>query len=362
MNIYNNKNILITGNTGFKGNWLTLYLKSLGANIIGYSDKIPYNKSILSRDWLANNIKQYWGKVEDFSYLNESIKKNTPDIVFHLAAQPLVSASYTDPYNTFITNSFGTLNLLEAVRINRPNTPLVIVTTDKVYKNEEKGKVFKEGDELKGKDPYSSSKSCAEQIAYAYASLKKPMKIATVRAGNIIGGGDWSKDRIIPDLVESIEKGFSPQLRNPNATRPWLYVMDACSGYLSIGKKLLERNNLSFPISYNFSSSFKDEISVLELSKIFLKEFSKDNISINQSFSIGSESNILRLDSAKAKEDLNWSPAINIKDSILITAKWYKEVLRGKEQLLITNKLIKQYLDQKNKNNITSYNNMNKAV
>ncbi len=226
--MFNNRRILITGHTGFKGSWLSQWLLDLGAKIAGFSLDIPSDPSLFLTLDLASQMEDMRGDIRSFDAISRACQDFCPEIVFHLAAQPLVSAGYEAPKETFDTNVGGTVNLLEALR--EENIPVVIVTSDKCYQNENKGVRFRESDPLGGSCPYSASKACAEFVAKAY-SRSFSQSIATVRGGNVIGGGDWGKNRLIPDCVRAWEKGEPVTLRYPDATRPWQHVLDCLSGY-----------------------------------------------------------------------------------------------------------------------------------
>ena len=240
LTIYKNKKVFITGNSGFKGAWLAVFLKELGADVIGYSDKIKWKKSIFDYKTI-NNINQFWGDIRDYKKLEKVILETKPDFIFHLAAQPLVIESYKNPYETFTVNINGTINILDIVHKHLPSVPLVIVTSDKVYNNNNKqNKKFSENSSLKGNCPYSISKVVCELVSSSYFSISNNLRVRTVRGGNVIGGGDWSKYRIVPDLVNSIIKKTTPTIRNPEHRRPWSYVLDIVFGYLLVGIDILD--------------------------------------------------------------------------------------------------------------------------
>lgn len=319
MKFYNNKKILITGNTGFKGSWLTLALKHFGSNIIGYSDKKPLNNSIINEKWIKKNIKQYYNKIENFSFLKKVIKRERPDIIFHLAAQPLVLESYKEPYKTFQTNIMGTINLLEAIINVDKKIPSIIITTDKVYSTN-KNKKYSEDDLLGGIDPYSTSKVCAENISKSYSNLG--LRVITARAGNIIGGGDWSKNRLIPDIINSIKRKEKPEIRNPLYTRPWLYVLDVIEGYLLLGKKLYQVKSKKYFNSYNLAPTYKKNYSVLDLTKELLKHSDNDQYICN-SYKCEKENKFLSINPKKINEQLNWKANTTFNEAITYTAEWY---------------------------------------
>ena len=319
MKFYNNKKVLITGNTGFKGSWLTLTLKNFGSNIVGYSDKKPIKNSVINEKWIKKNISQYYNKIENFSYLKKIIKKEKPDIIFHLAAQPLVLESYKEPFKTFQTNIIGTINLLEAIKIINDNIPSIIITTDKVYSNKT-NKKHNEDDLLEGIDPYSASKVCAENISKSYSNLG--LKIITARAGNIIGGGDWSKDRLIPDIIKSIKRGKLLEIRNPLNTRPWLYILDVVEGYLMLGKKIYQTKNKKYFNSFNLAPTYKKPYSVLEITKKLLN-YSDNKHYISHNNKCKKENKYLSINPKKINTELNWKAKTGLDEALAYTANWY---------------------------------------
>ena len=244
-NIYKGKRVLITGHTGFKGSWLCTWLLDLGATVAGFSVDIPTEPSHFEALGLSARIENFKGDVRNKSSLDEAMNKFRPDIVFHMAAQSLVRKSYEDPILTFETNSIGTLNLLDCLRDHPSVIAAILITSDKCYENVEWIWGYRENDRLGGKDPYSASKACAEIISKVYMETffkEKGPSIATTRAGNVIGGGDWALDRIVPDCARAWSKGEKVEIRNPNATRPWQHVLEPLSGYLVLGQKLLQGN------------------------------------------------------------------------------------------------------------------------
>ena len=338
---YRKKKVLITGNTGFKGPWLSLFLKTLGAKVIGYSDSIYWQRGIFDKKNI-NCIKQYWGDIRNYNNIKNVIKKETPDIIFHLAAQPIVLESYKNPYNTLTTNINGTINLLDTVFKNHNNIPLVIITSDKVYNNKNENKVFREESNIYGSCPYSSSKAACEMISESYYNISRNISIRTIRSGNVIGGGDWSENRIIPDLVKNYMINESTIIRNPMSIRPWLYVLDVIYGYLIIGLDCIEKKG-SFN-SYNLSPLEKSNVTVLELAKIFLNNFNAKDLIVLGNAMRFKEKKILKLTSNKIFKELSWSNKINFEEAIRLTALWYKEVILGKSPLKVTENNIKHYM------------------
>lgn len=325
---YKDKNILITGHTGFKGSWLCLYLKHLGANVFGYSLP-PTKKSLFQNLRIEKDIcKSLYSDIRDAKKIKGFVKDIDPYIVFHLAAQPIVLESYDKPLETFEINAMGTANLLNAVKVVKSIKGVVNITTDKCYLNLDNNFEFQENDRLGGNDPYSASKACAELISYCfYKSYFSHIKIgsATARAGNIIGGGDFSKNRIIPDVIRAAETNAIIKVRNPNATRPWLFVLDALSGYLTLGKVIAEQEN-SEHFSYNFAPQEDQSITVLSLAQQIIDRIGKGTIEVihkNDKY----ESPHLKLNPNKAFKDLQWATVLNQDESINWTIDWYKSYL-----------------------------------
>lgn len=329
-NIYEDKKVFITGHTGFKGSWLSLWLNQLNAKVTGYSLEPPTDPN--HHELLNLNIDSNINDIRDLSSLTKALKKSRAEIVFHLAAQPLVKESYANPIFTYETNVIGTLNVLEACK-NVPSVKaIVIITTDKCYENVEKEEGYKESDRLGGYDPYSSSKACAEILVSSYRSsyfnlneFKKEHStlVATARAGNIIGGGDWAKDRLIPDVIKSTINRQTTHIRNPYYVRPWQYVLDPLSGYLLLGWKLMEGKK-EFACAWNFGPEEQDFKTVEQVVKNAQEHWSdiqyetpKTNIKFH-------ETKILKLDCTKAKNNLKWQNITNFKETLGNTIRWYK--------------------------------------
>ena len=333
-NFYKNKRIFITGHTGFKGIWLTSALLNFGAKITGLS--LNDEKKILFNEYIKNKeIKSYFGNVENYSFLKKVIKKAKPQIIFHLAAQSLVINSYKEPLRTFRTNTFGTLNLLEIARNVSGIKSVIIVTSDKCYKNYGKFKFYKETDALGGVDPYSSSKAAVEIFADSYLKsffLKSKIGLATVRAGNVIGGGDWSKNRIVPDCIRSIQRKNKLTIRNPNHIRPWQHVLDPVNGYLLLAMKIYF-NYKKYSGSWNFGPSYKQVKSVRSIVNLIIKK-SKKKIEVVVLRNKNYESYCIKLNSSKSKKKLNWKPKYNFEDAINLTYDWYSQYLINKSSII----------------------------
>jgi CDP-glucose 4,6-dehydratase len=339
---WQNKRVLITGNTGFKGSWLTLLLSRFSTKLYGISLKSS-QKNLYKECNLSNLIKTYYCDIRNYVKLNFYIKKINPDIIFNLAAQSLVLKSYEDPLFTYETNIIGTANLLEVFKKNTSIKTIIFVTSDKVYSNKEKRKPFNENDRLGGIDPYSASKASSEVLIDSYINQfkKNNRSISVVRSGNVIGGGDWSSDRIIPDIIKSIYNKKKFFLRSPNSIRPWQHVLDPLVGYI----KLVEKsyfNKLNSGI-YNFGPRIQDNISVINLIKKISK-VEKDLI-FTLKKSTKYESKFLKLNINKSKKKLNFFPRINLDSSIDKTLNWYKKYYKGRKPIDLCNEDINSYFN-----------------
>jgi len=326
-NFYLNKNVFITGHTGFKGCWLALILKMLGAKVTGYSLEPPKDRNNLSKlVRLDNKIESYIADIRDYNSLKKSLETANPDIVFHLAAQPLVIDSYNDPISNYETNVMGTVHLLEVAKNLKSLKALVNVTTDKCYENKEWVWPYRENDELGGYDPYSASKSCSEIVTNSYRNSfynTRDIGIATARAGNVIGGGDFAKDRIVPDIIKAIISKEAVVLRRPKFIRPWQYVLDVLYGYLILGMKLYE-NPQSYSEAFNFSPMENIGLNVEELTEQLILAMGDGEYIIDTKAGSFNETSVLTLDSSKARKKLNWLPQYNTNSMIQNTALWYK--------------------------------------
>jgi CDP-glucose 4,6-dehydratase len=324
---YKNRKVLITGHTGFKGSWLTIWLQMLGANVAGYALDPKTNRDNFILSNLKNNIKDYRADIRDKEKLFSVFKEEQPEIIFHLAAQPLVIESYINPLDTIETNTQGTTNVLEAFRLSESAKLLVVITTDKVYENNESKTAYTESDRLGGKDPYSASKSAAELIVKAYHNSffinTKNKKVVTVRAGNVFGGGDWSENRIVPDCIKALEKNEKIILRNPHSTRPWQHVLEPLGGYLMLGEKILNKE-IDYGNAWNFGPELTNNITVEHFVKKIIAEYGNGNYEIKINPEAPKESVFLSLDITRAKETLNWKPILSFDYSIKITVEWYK--------------------------------------
>ena len=325
--VFFKKRVLITGNTGFKGSWLSFWLLNLGAKVYGISNNIPTKPSLYKTLNLQKKTKYFKLDIKKKYLLKRKIKQIKPDFIFHLAAQSLVNHSYKDPVETFETNSFGTLNLLESLRFLKCKCIAIIITSDKSYKNLEIKRGYRENDIIGGIDPYSASKGAAELIIKSYIKnyfqKNKNLKICVARAGNVIGGGDWSNNRLVPDCAKSWSKGKQVKIRNPNSTRPWQHVLEAVGGYLCLAVNLASKEKLHGE-SFNFGPNLSKEYSVLELVKSISKfwrgtSWKKITVSKKSFF----ESELLRLNCNKAKKILKWKSILKFQEISNMVAIWY---------------------------------------
>jgi CDP-glucose 4,6-dehydratase len=329
-NIYNGKTVFITGHTGFKGSWLSLWLTKLGAKVVGYALEPPTKPNHF--DLLNLDIISIIGDIRDKDKLNSVIKEYKPEIVFHLASQPLVRYSYNNPLETFEINVIGTINLFEACKNVDSIRAIINVTSDKCYENREWFWGYRESDPLGGYDPYSASKACSEIVTSCYRKSffnledygeKHNILLASVRAGNVIGGGDWREDRLIPDIVRSVIKKEKLKIRNPKATRPWQHVLEALSGYLILGQKLLEGRK-DFADAWNFGPNEDNHIDVETVVREVKNRWSNFEYEID-STNHPHEAKLLKLDSSKARNLLRWRPVWNFEKTIDVTVNWYRE-------------------------------------
>lgn len=344
MDTYKDKRVFITGHTGFKGSWLSLWLNLLGANVKGYAlppATKPAMYTVLSVKDIADS---QIGDILDKAALNKAIFDFQPDIIFHLAAQPLVRLSYTEPFKTYETNVIGTLNVLEAARKCDSVKAFVNITTDKCYENIESDYAYKEDDKMGGYDMYSSSKACSEILSASYRNsfLKNcGYLLATARAGNVIGGGDWSQDRLIPDCIQAIQNGKEIVIRNPNSIRPWQHVLEPLLGYLTLGEKLLEGKK-EFACGFNFGPEMDSILTVENIVQKIINSYGKGKIVI-QPDTKWHEAKLLMLDINKAKNALKWIPRYTADTAVARTVAWYKAYYNNQDIIQFTIKQIKEY-------------------
>lgn len=353
-NIYKGKRVFVTGHTGFKGSWLISWLHLLGAEVKGYALTPETNKdlyTVINGNELCQSVI---ADIRNKEQLINSINSFEPDFVFHLAAQPLVIESYNNPVYTHEVNVIGTANVLEALRCLKKPCIAVMITTDKVYHNYETGQAYKEVDRLGGYDPYSASKAAAEIVIDSYRkSFFNPLKysdhqksVSVARAGNVIGGGDWAKNRIIPDIVKALSNGEAVNVRNPNAIRPWQHVLEPLSGYLTLAAKQTN-DPLQFASAFNFGPHLQDNITVQKLAERAIESWGSGTIETLLSSNAVHEAGLLQLNISKSQKELNWHPILNSTLAIQQTIEWYKQVLQEKQPArTVTFKQIKSFIQQ----------------
>jgi len=332
--------VFVTGHSGFKGLWLTLWLVKKGAIVKGFSLDDRHGNLKYLDDLVYTEI----GDITDFPIFSESVKQFEPEIIFHLAAQSLVLDSYEDPFDTFKVNFNGTLNLLEISKNISSLKSLLIVTSDKCYRNNDDKKIFSEDAQLGGLDPYSNSKACAELVSYSYYQSffrKKDIGVATVRAGNVIGGGDWSKNRLIPDIFRSINNGKNLSIRNPKSTRPWQFVLEPLHGYIMLAQKLA-----TYPLDYsspwNFGPSNLHSVTVEEIMEK-INQSSKNFFNYDLNPTTFHEASYLMISSNKALSELNWKTLLSIDETISLTVDWYDSYLNNSNMIELFNNQINYY-------------------
>lgn len=334
------KRVFITGHTGFKGAWLVAWLKQLGAVVRGYSIGVPTEPSLFDLAGLSGDVDHVIGDIRDAAHLAAALQSWRPDVVFHLAAQAIVSRSYADPLETISTNVLGTANLLEALRGLEHECSAVIITSDKCYHNVEWVWGYRETDRLGGHDIYSASKAGAEVVFNAYvtsffAGGSARVRIASARAGNVIGGGDWAVDRLVPDTVRAWQQGRAVSIRSPNATRPWQHVLEPLSGYLTLAASLMA-SPAQHGQSYNFGPRSEQNRTVLQvlrdLSAIWGHGTPDEAIDLS-GVSDFREAHLLKLNCDKALIELGWEPSLSYRQSVELTGAWYRRVVRGGESV-----------------------------
>ncbi|MBQ9475162.1 MAG: CDP-glucose 4,6-dehydratase [Bacteroidales bacterium] len=329
---YKGKRVFITGHTGFKGSWLAIWLQSLGAEVTGFSLDPQTGRDNYVLSGIGSKINDLRGDIRDLSSLKEAMAQARPEIVFHLAAQPLVRLSYEIPVETYQTNLMGTINVMEAIRATPGVRVAVMITTDKCYDNKERLTGYKESDPFGGYDPYSSSKGCCEIAIQSWRrsffnpsdyGVKHNVSLASVRAGNVIGGGDWALDRIVPDCIKAIEEGRVIEIRSPKAVRPWEHVLEPLSGYMLLARKMWE-NPTEYCEGWNFGPEADSVLTVWEVASQLIEEYGKGSLKDVSAPGALHEANLLMLDITKAKTRLGWKPRLDARGCIELTADWYR--------------------------------------
>ncbi len=345
LSFYRGKKVFITGHTGFKGSWLSKILIMSGAKVFGYSLEPSTNPNLFNLIGLEKQINSYIGDIRDLASLTKAIEIAQPEIVFHLAAQPIVRESYVHPVDTYSTNVMGTVNILEACRTVKSVKSIINVTTDKVYENKEWSWGYRENENLCGYDPYSNSKSCSELVTFSYKNSffngDSSPSISTARSGNVIGGGDFSADRIIPDCVRATIKGDEIIVRNPYSTRPYQHVLECLRGYLTLAIKQYDKN---IEGNYNFGPNECDCVTTGQIVELFCENW--QGAKWIECYDGGPhEANFLKLDCSKAKDKLRWYPKWNVIDAVNNTVKWYEVYSKNGDLIAITEKQIKEYFN-----------------
>ena len=351
------KSALITGHTGFKGAWLSQWLTRLGANVTGYSVDVPTNPALFCQLQLKDRVQHIFGDIRDLDHLHKSVDIARPDVVFHMAAQPLVRQSYETPLETYSTNVIGTANLLEVCRQKQYVRAIVVVTTDKCYENKEWIWGYRENEPLGGHDIYSSSKACAELVTHSYVKSFFALddilaNVASARSGNVIGGGDWAKDRLIPDAVRALQSNRTLMIRNPDSIRPWQHVLEPLYGYMRLAELLCSREGASYCEPWNFGPRQIDAKPVHWLLDMITAHWNGKPRWATDETSSHHEAKFLKLDCSKAEARLGWQPTLSLSEALKLTADWYSALTRGVDLIEVTNQQIDifmQNLTQKGK-------------
>jgi len=348
---FRDKRVLVTGHTGFKGAWLVQWLNELGADVVGAALPAPISEpnlfDIARLDQICRDIRI---DIRDSQALAELVAGAKPDLVFHLAAQALVGRGYSDPLTTFSTNVQGTANVLAAT-LNRGIAGVVIVTSDKVYRNDEQGRAFQETDSLGGRDPYSASKAAAELVVEGSRSLVGIPPLTCVRAGNVIGGGDWCEFRLIPDIVRALETEMSVVLRRPGAVRPWQHVLDCLSGYLECGSRMIMKDEI--PNAVNIGPNHSENCRVAELAQRFLRGWGGNLDIVEDPAGFGWEASTLALDSRLARKQLGWCSVLDLSETIDWTIRWHRRYSDGEDARALCQEQITRYQDVASQNRST---------
>ena len=343
-----NRSVLVTGHTGFKGGWLSLWLHQLGAEVHGFALEPPTTPSFFETAKVASSLaSDTRADLADLARLRETMARAQPVVVFHLAAQPLVRASYRDPLGTFATNVMGTANVLEAARNAASVKAVVLITTDKVYENREHpDHSYSEQDPLGGHDPYSGSKAAAEIVAESYRKsfFSEGARVATARAGNVIGGGDWAEDRLVPDCLRAFDRDEAVRLRNPGAVRPWQHVLEPLSGYMRLAERLVSRDGSAFAGPWNFGPDASDDAPVGKVAEMTAQLWGKGaRLERASSADNPHEAGFLRLDNAKARDQLRWTPRWSLKDALERTVAWHRAWRDGADMEAFSISQIRDY-------------------
>lgn len=346
---WQNKKVLLTGCTGFKGSWLTIWLNMLGAKVYGYSLPAPTNPSMWEDSQLEQLCEEMcYADIRDYTCLEQYIKQVQPDIIIHMAAQPLVRYSYVNPRETYEVNVMGTVNLLDAVRQTGFGRVIVNVTTDKCYENKEWIWAYRENEPMGGHDPYSNSKGCSELVTTAFINsyfghVDSKTIVGSGRAGNVIGGGDWAEDRLIPDIIRSFSQQQAVNVRNPNSVRPWQHVLEPLSGYLTLAEKLYT-DGQKYSGGWNFGPLESDTKTVGEIVEQMCQTWGDSATWTHDQQEHPHEANLLRLDCSKARMLLNWQPVWNSQTTLIKLTLWYKAYFAEQDMLALSKQQINDYM------------------
>ena len=348
------KKILVTGHTGFKGSWLSLWLQNMGAKVIGVSLDPPTSPSLYEQARVAEGMDSLRADIRDLNQIKDIFKEHKPEIVFHLAAQPLVRYSYREPVETYQTNVMGTLHVLEAIRCIDSVRAAVMITTDKCYENREWEWGYRENEPMGGHDPYSSSKGCAELLIASYRdsyfSVAKynehKTALASVRAGNVIGGGDWAEDRLVPDIIRAVQHDNTVHIRNPNSIRPWQHVLEPLDGYIELAEKLFSSGE-QYAEAWNFGPKEEDAKPVQWIVERMTESWGEDANWVVDNGDHPHEANYLKLDCSKAHTKLNWWPKWPLKNALEKIIEWHKEEQKGADMKTFSLNQIEDYMKVK---------------
>lgn len=351
MSFWHGRRVFVTGHTGFKGGWLSLWLEKLGAEVCGVALDPPTKPSLFKEARVSQGMRSEIADIRDLERVKTILREHRSEVVFHMAAQPLVRKSYEDPVGTYATNVMGTVNVLESVRGCDSVRAVVVITTDKCYENKEWVWPYRETDRLGGYDPYSNSKACAELVVSAYRNSffnpkdysRHGVAIASVRAGNVIGGGDWAEDRLVPDIMRAFAANKVLAIRNPKAVRPWQHVLEPLSGYLSLAEKLCEAGVL-YGDAWNFGPEYADAMPVEWIVQQLAAHWGENAHWQVDGQTHPHEAQMLRLDCSKAAQALNWHPALPLEQALRLTADWYRRRNAGEDPRAITMEQIERFM------------------
>jgi CDP-glucose 4,6-dehydratase len=345
--VFQGKRILVTGHSGFKGSWLVAILEKAGATVRGLSLPPIQGSHFEILGYMQNHSGGEFIDIRDFAKVEEIVNEFNPEIIFHLAAQPLVRESFLNTRETFEVNLMGGVNILEATRQAQSLKAVVFITSDKAYENVEWEWGYRENDKLGGIDPYSASKGAVEMVVSSYVRSildNSKVRVVTARAGNVIGGGDWSKDRIVPDIVRAVVSSKKVEIRNPNSTRPWQHVLEPLSGYLLLAQRLIEGSETQD--SYNFGPNLTEQKTVLQLAEGLIGIFGRGAIELIPDRERLHEAGLLQLNCERAKKDLGWAPRWDFDETLQMTGDWYRKLIDGKDPSLVTHNQISSFFSE----------------